>query len=250
VNSPPVLIEGLRKAYGDAVAVDGLDLTVGAAEVFGLLGRNGAGKTTTIETMVGLLRPDAGRIRVLGLDPQRDSLRLKQRIGVQLQEAVFHPSMRLGEALDFLGGFYLRRAATSHLLDRVGLAPEARSMFGRLSGGQRRRFLLAVALLGEPELLVLDEPTAGLDAHARADLWATVRDVRAEGRTVLLATHHLEEAEALCDRVAIIHHGRVLALGTPAEVAALGPPSLESAFLALTAEDSTRRRASHAGDTR
>jgi ABC-2 type transport system ATP-binding protein len=173
---------------------------------------------------------------VLGLDPLRDGLRLKARIGVQLQEAVFHAHVRLAEGLEFLGRFYLRQVPVRVLLERVGLAGQAGTAYGRLSGGQRRRFLLAVALLGQPELLVLDEPTAGLDVHARHGLWALIREARAEGRTVLLATHHLEEAEALSDRVAIIHKGRLRAIGTPAEVAALGPPTLESAFLALTGD--------------
>ncbi len=229
-------VEGLCRRYGRVVALDGLDLGVRTGEVFGLLGRNGAGKTTTIETLVGLQRPDAGRTRVLGLDPLREGLLLKQRIGVQLQEAVFHPYLKLGEALEFLGGFYPRRAETRRLLARTGLADQAAVMYGQLSGGQRRRFLLAIALVGEPELLILDEPTAGLDAHARADLWALIREARAGGRTVLLATHHLDEAESLCDRVAIIHHGRLLAQGAPSEVVGGGHARLEAAFLALTSD--------------
>ncbi len=231
---PSIEISGLRKRYGSVVALDGLDLVVRHGEVYGLLGRNGAGKTTAIETMVGLLRPDAGSIRVLGLDPHRDNLNLRRRIGVQLQEEVFNPYMRLAEALMFLGSFYPRRAAIPVLLDRVGLTSEAARMYGRLSGGQRRRFLLALALVGEPELVVLDEPTAGLDAHARQALWGMIRDLKAQGRTVLLATHHLEEAQALCDRVAIVHRGRVIATGPPAEVAAMGRGGLEGVFLALT----------------
>lgn len=231
-----VEIAGLRKRYGRVVAVDGLDLSVRAGETFGLLGRNGAGKTTTIEAAVGLLRPDEGTIRVLGLDPQRDGLRLRQRIGVQLQEPVFHPYMRLGEALRFLGSFYHRRAHVRDLLDSVGLAAEGDRMYGQLSWGQRRRFLLALALVGEPDLIVLDEPTAGLDAHARRETWAIVQGARAAGRTVVVATHNFEEAQHLCDRVAIIHHGRLLALGTPDEVGRMGPSGLEGAFLALTSD--------------
>lgn len=229
-----VEIVGLRKRYGPVVALNGLDLSVGQGEVYGLLGRNGAGKTTTVEAMVGLLRPDAGAVRVLGLDPHRDGLRLRRRIGVQLQEETFNPYMRLAEALMFLGSFYPRRADVPVLLERVGLTSEATRMYGQLSGGQRRRFLLALALVGEPELVVLDEPTAGLDVHARQALWGLIKDLRDQGRTVLLATHHLEEAQALCDRVAIVHHGRVVASGTPAEIAGMGPGGLEAVFLSLT----------------
>lgn len=235
-DAAAIQVEGLCRRYGRVVALDGLDLEVGTGEVFGLLGRNGAGKTTTIETLVGLQRPDAGRTRVLGLDPHKEGLRLKQRIGVQLQEAVFHPYLKLGEALEFLGAFYPRRVETRRLLARTGLTGQAGMMYGQLSGGQRRRFLLALALVGEPELLVLDEPTAGLDAHARQDLWALIREARAEGRTVLLATHHLDEAESLCDRVAVLHHGRLLAQGTPSEVVGQGHACLEAAFLALTCD--------------
>lgn len=231
-----IQIEGLRRQYGPVVAVDGLDLEVRIGEVFGLLGRNGAGKTTTIETLVGLQRPDAGRVRVLGLDPLRGGLRLKQRIGVQLQEATFHPYARVEEALEFLGGFYPRRAEMRLLLERVGLASQCRQSYGQLSGGQRRRFLLALALVGEPELIVLDEPTAGLDAHARQELWALIREARAGGRTVLLATHNLDEAAMLCDHVAIIHFGRLRALGAPAEIVGSGRAGLEAAFLELTAD--------------
>lgn len=227
-------VEGLCRRYGRVTALDRLSLEVGTGEVFGLLGRNGAGKTTTIETLVGLQRPDSGRARVLGLDPHKEGLRLKQRIGVQLQEAVFHPYLKLGEALEFLGSFYTRRVEAPRLLARTGLTTEAGMMYGQLSGGQKRRFLLALALVGEPELLILDEPTAGLDAHARADLWALIREARAEGRTVLLATHHLDEAESLCDRVAIIHHGRLLASGAPSEVAGGSHVRLEETFIALT----------------
>lgn len=236
VASAAIQVEGLVRRYGRVVALDRLDLEVGTGEVFGLLGRNGAGKTTTIETLVGLQQPDAGRTRVLGLDPLEEGLLLKQRIGVQLQEAVFHPYLKLGEALEFLGTFYPRRVETSRLLARTGLTSQAGMMYGQLSGGLRRRFLLALALVGEPELLVLDEPTAGLDAHARQDLWALIREARAEGRTVLLATHHLDEAESLCDRVAIIHQGRLLAQGTPSEVAGQDHTCLEAAFLALTCD--------------
>lgn len=229
-------IVGLRKRYGHVAAVDGVDLRVGTGEVYGLLGRNGAGKTTTIEIMVGLQRPDAGSVRVLGLDPHRDGLRLRRRLGVQLQEAVFNPYMRLAEALRFLGSFYPSPVDASLLLDRVGLSAEGRAMYGHLSGGQRRRFLLAVALVGGPDLVVLDEPTAGLDVHARHELWALIKDLRGQGRTVLLATHHLEEAQALCDRVAIIHRGRVLVEGAPGDIAGARPGGLEAAFLALTGD--------------
>ncbi len=227
-------VEGLRRRYGSVVALDGLDLEVKEGEVFGLLGRNGAGKTTTIEILVGLQRPDAGRARVLGLDPRGGALGLRRRIGVQLQEAVFHPYLRLGEALEFLGGFYPRRIEAHRLLARTGLGDRSAAMYGQLSGGQRRRFLLALALVGDPELLILDEPTAGLDAHARRDLWDLIHEARACGRTVLLATHHLDEAESLCDRVAIIHRGRVLAQGTVAALARAGRGGLEETFLELT----------------
>lgn len=237
-RSGAVIVEivGLQRRYPGVVAVDGLDLSVREGEIFGLLGRNGAGKTTTIETMLGLQRPDAGTVRVFGMDPHRDSLRVRQRVGAQLQEPVFHSHMRLAEALRFLAGFYERRADVHSLLEMVGLAAEGDRMYGHLSGGQRRRFLLALALLGDPDLIVLDEPTAGLDAHARQAVWALVREARGAGRTVILATHHLEEAQALCDRVAIIHRGRLLVSGTVQEVARPGPSGLEATFLALTAD--------------
>ncbi len=231
-----VEIRGLRVCYGPLVAVDGLDLDVRPGEILGLLGRNGAGKTTTIETMVGLQRGCEGSVRVLGMDPWRDALLLRQRIGVQLQEPVFHPYLGLLEALELLGSFYQRRPDPLRLLEGVGLASQARARFGQLSGGSRRRFLLALAMVGDPDLIVLDEPTAGLDPHARQGLLALVRESRAQGRTVMLATHHLEEARLLCDRVAVLHKGRLRALGAPVEFCRRTGGDFESAFLALTGE--------------
>ncbi len=216
--TPAIEVAELEKRYGDIVAVDGLSLTVGAGEVFGLLGPNGAGKTTTVEILEGYRRPDAGAVHVLGLDPIGDGPRLRPRIGVMLQDGGLYPGVRPLEALELFAAFYDDPDDPERLLDVVGLADTGRTVVRRLSGGQQQRLSLALALIGRPSLVFLDEPTAGMDPRARVTTWELVREVRAGGTTVVLTTHAMDEAEQLCDRLAIIDHGRLMACGTPAEL--------------------------------
>lgn len=215
-NSDVVTVRGLKKAYGGRVVVDDLDLDVAAGEVVGLIGANGAGKTTTVECLQGLRRPDAGQVRVLGLDPVRDADRLRPRVGAQLQDSALPDRLRVGEAVRLFarqGG-----ARGEQLLERFGLAERRRSPFAGLSGGERQRLFLVLALLNAPELVVLDELTQGLDPAARREVWAAVAQLRDGGTTVLLVTHELAEAEVLCGRVVAMRAGRVLDAGTPAEL--------------------------------
>ncbi len=216
--TPAIEVSELEKRYGDVRAVDGLHLSVEAGEVFGLLGPNGAGKTTTVEILEGYRRPDRGRVRVLGLDPIRDGTRLRPQIGVMLQEGGLYPGVRPLEALTLYAAFYEHPADPEALLERVGLEASRRTVVRRLSGGQQQRLSLALALVGRPSLVFLDEPTAGMDPHARATTWELLRDLRADGVTVLLTTHAMDEAEQLCDRVGIIDGGRLVTSGTPAEL--------------------------------
>jgi len=208
----------LEKRYGATRAVNGVTLTVATGEVFGLLGPNGAGKTTTVEILEGYRRPDAGTARVLGFDPVRDGAQLRPRIGVMLQEGGLAPGLRPLEALRLFASFYDRPDDPQRLLDLVGLGDAGRTLVRRLSGGQRQRLSLALALVGRPDVLFLDEPTAGMDPHARATTWGLVRELRDSGVTIMLTTHAMDEAEQLCDRVAIVDHGRVVASGTPREL--------------------------------
>lgn len=217
-NSELVSIENLRKRYGSLEALRGISFQIKKGEVFGLLGPNGAGKTTTIEILEGLRQPDAGTAMVCGLDPTRQSFALKQRIGAQLQATVLPDKIRVEEALALFASFYQRTASLEMLLERFGLADKRRTFFEHLSGGQKQRLALALALVNDPELVLLDEPTAGLDATLRRDIYALIEQFRQERRTVLMTTHYIEEAERLCDRVAIIDHGLLIALGTPREL--------------------------------
>jgi ABC-2 type transport system ATP-binding protein len=217
-HAPLVRAENLRKRYGDVEALRGINLEIHRGEVFGLLGPNGAGKTTTIEIIEGLRQPDSGWVTVCGLDPTRQSQALKERIGAQLQATVLPDKMRVEEALDLFASFYNRRVACSDLLKRFGLADKRKAYFDTLSGGQKQRLALALALVNDPELVLLDEPTSGLDAMVRRDIYSLIAQLRSERRTVLLTTHYIEEAERLCDRVAIVDRGRVVALGTPREL--------------------------------
>ena len=215
-----VAVEGLVKHYphpdgGTFAAVDGIDLTVARGEVFGILGPNGAGKTTTLEIVEGLTRADAGRVRVLGIDPQDDLVGVQRRIGVQLQSSAYFEFLRLGELLDLFGGFYPKRLDTDDLLARVGLTEKRNALVGELSGGQAQRFSIVAALVNDPEVVFLDEPTTGLDPQARRSVWEVIRGLADEGRTVILTTHYMEEAEALADRIAVIDHGRIAAIDTP-----------------------------------
>ena len=211
-------VEELVKRYGDVLAVDHLSLSVERGEIFGLLGPNGAGKTTTLEIVEGLQRPDSGRVNVLGLDGATRSREIKARTGVQLQASSYYEYLTLSEILSLLGSFYPRRLPPVELLELVGLADKARRRIQQLSGGEQQRFALAASLVNDPELVILDEPTTGLDPVSRRDLWALVRQVRQRGATVIVTTHYMEEAEEHCDRLAIINHGRLLASGAPREL--------------------------------
>jgi ABC-2 type transport system ATP-binding protein len=220
VPAPAIEIRDLRKVYGATTAVDGLTLAVQPGEVFGLLGPNGAGKTTTVEILEGYRRSDGGDVRVLGLDPVRDGAQLRRRIGVMLQDGGVYPGIRPLEALRLFASYYDDADDPERLLDLVGLRDAAGTTARRLSGGQRQRLSLALALVGRPAVAFLDEPTAGMDPHARATTWDVVRSLRGSGATVLLTTHAMDEAESLCDRVAIIDRGRLVALGPPRQLAA------------------------------
>jgi ABC-2 type transport system ATP-binding protein len=220
---PAIRCRGLVKRYGDVVAVDGLDLDVYRGECFGLLGPNGAGKTTTIEILEGLIWPDAGEVEVLGRRWGRHARELRERLGIQLQETLLSDKLSVVEILRLFRSFYREGRSVDDVLRLVELESKRDAWFGKLSGGQKQRLAVACALVGRPELLFLDEPTTGLDPQSRRQLWALVGRFRAEGGTVLLTTHYMEEAEALCDRVAIVDRGRVIALGAPRElVASLG----------------------------
>jgi ABC-2 type transport system ATP-binding protein len=212
---PVVEIEHLKKSYGDVRAVDDVSFEVFRGEIFGFVGPNGAGKTTTIECAEGLRRPDGGRVRVLGLDPAADGYRLKERLGIQLQQAALPPQMKVREALTLFAAFYPQAEDADPLLARMGLEDKRNARFDRLSGGQKQRLFIALALINKPELIVLDELTTGLDPQSRRAMWDLVRAIRDSGRTVVLTTHFMEEAERLCDRVAIIDRGRLVALDTP-----------------------------------
>jgi ABC-2 type transport system ATP-binding protein len=213
-----VKVDGLRKNYGATVAVDGISFQVKEGEIFGMVGPNGAGKTTTIECLEGLRKPDAGTVRVLGVDPQHDSQTLRERTGMQLQQSNLPERMKVWEALDLYASFYPKAADWKELLVQLGLEEKRNTAFSKLSGGQKQRLFIALALLPDPQLVFLDELTTGLDPQARHAIWDMVRDVRARGKTVLLTTHFMEEAERLCDRVAILDHGKIVALDTPAEL--------------------------------
>lgn len=210
-----VSVRNLSKRYGSVCAVDGLAFDVEAGELLGILGPNGAGKTTAIECLEGLRRPDSGTVRVLGLDPWTAGPVLRQRIGVQLQSSALPLRLKVAEALDLFSSFYQRRVPALPLLERLGIADKQDASFAHLSGGQKQRLFIALALLNDPEVVFLDELTTGLDPQARHAMWELVLDIRARGKTVLLTTHFMEEAERLCDRVAIIDHGRIVALDSP-----------------------------------
>jgi ABC-2 type transport system ATP-binding protein len=217
-RAPVIVVRDIRKAYGDVRAVDGVSFDVQAGEIFGLLGPNGAGKTTTMEMLEGLTKPDSGDLLVLGLDVTRHASAIKERIGVQLQTAALYPQLQVAEVIDLFGTFYERRLPTGRLLDDLDLREKQAAQTKNLSGGQRQRLSVALALVNDPELVFLDEPTTGLDPAARRGLWDLILGLKAEGRSVLMTTHYLEEAEAICDRVAIMDHGRILDIGTADEL--------------------------------
>jgi ABC-2 type transport system ATP-binding protein len=213
-------VRNLRKAYQDVVAVDGLDLEVFAGECFGLLGPNGAGKTTTIEICEGLNTPDAGEVVVLGRRWGPDDGELRERLGISLQETQFSEKLTVAETVDLFRSFYRNGTPAESVTAMVQLGEKAQSRVGALSGGQKQRLALACALVGDPELLFLDEPTTGLDPQSRRQLWGLIEGFKSAGRSILLTTHYMEEAERLCDRVAIVDHGKMIALGTPRELIA------------------------------
>lgn len=240
--SEPVLqLDGVVKSFGDTTAVDGLDLVVERGQVLALLGPNGAGKTTTVEMCEGFQRPDAGTVRVFGLDPVTASAQVRSRIGVMLQGGGAYPGSKAGEMLDLVAAYSADPLDPAWLLCELGLTDAARTPYRRLSGGQQQRLALACALVGRPELVFLDEPTAGLDAQARLMVWELIDALRRDGVTVLLTTHLMDEAEELADRLVIIDHGRVVADGTPHELTHRGaaghlrfsaPPNLDPTGLA------------------
>ena len=217
-DEPVVRVRGLTKRYGDVQAVAGIDFDVARGEVFGLLGPNGAGKTTTVEILEGLRAPDGGEARVLGLDVVRDADALKPRVGVSLQTAALYPKLTVTELIDLFRSFYPRSRSTDELIDALDLGERRHARSQVLSGGQRQRLAVALALVNDPELIFLDEPTTGLDPAARRSLWDLVRTLRRDGKSVLLTTHYMEEAEVLCDRIAIMDHGRILEMGTVGEL--------------------------------
>jgi ABC-2 type transport system ATP-binding protein len=216
--APALAVRALHKRYGDVVAVGGLDLEVHPGECFGLLGPNGAGKTTTIEICEGLLTPDSGDVEVLGRRWSADERELRQLLGIQLQETQLAEKLTVRETVGLFRSFYDRGREPEDVIALVQLEEKSRARVGSLSGGQKQRLALACALVGDPRLLFLDEPTTGLDPQARRQLWELIGELRAGGRTIVLTTHYMEEAERLCDRVAIIDHGRAIALGTPREL--------------------------------
>jgi ABC-2 type transport system ATP-binding protein len=219
-RQPAVEISHLRKTYGTLTAVDDVSFSVAEGEIFGILGPNGAGKTTTVECAIGLRSPDAGTIRLMGLDPLTQRDELHQVVGVQLQSGALPDMLKVGEILDMYRSFYTEPADGAELTNVLGLSEKLGDYYKRLSGGQRQRLSIALALIGNPKVAVLDEMTTGLDPQARRDTWDLIRGVRDRGVTIVLVTHFMEEAERLCDRVALIDSGRLVALDTPARLAA------------------------------
>ena len=217
---PVIEVNHLSKHYGDHVAMQDVSFTVERGEIFGIIGPNGAGKTTTVECIEGLRTPDTGTVRVLGLDPRGDRAELHQRVGAQLQESALPDRMKVWEALDLYSSFYRRPANWETLLKELGLVEKRNTQFTKLSGGQKQRLSIALALVGSPEVAILDELTTGLDPHARRETWDLIEQIRNRGVTVVLVTHFMEEAERLCDRVAVVNGGRIVALDTPAGLVA------------------------------
>jgi ABC-2 type transport system ATP-binding protein len=218
MNNSTLQVENLVKRYGDVEAVRGVSFNVEEGEVFGLLGPNGAGKTSTIEIMEGLRTPDSGRVSVCGLDPQKNPQELKHQIGAALQSTSLPDKLRVIEALRLFASFYRRHRNPEELLKRFGLEEKRNTFYNQLSGGQKQRLALAMALINDPKVLFFDEPTAGLDPQVRREIYDIIEELRREKKTIVMTTHYIEEAERLCDRVAIVDHGTVIALGTPREL--------------------------------
>lgn len=223
-------VNGLRKAYGGKPAVDGVSFTVEEGEIFGILGPNGAGKTTTVECVEGLRVPDSGTVRVAGLDPVSDHRQVTQLLGAQLQESELQQKLTVREALELYSAFYPQPADWRPLATRLGLEPKLSTRFAKLSGGQKQRLFIALALIGGPRVVVLDELTTGLDPRARRDTWSLIEEIRDSGVTVLLVTHFMEEAQRLCDRIAVIDRGKVAALDTPSGLIARSAASTVISF--------------------
>jgi len=213
-----VEVDKLVKNYGSLRAVDGISFYINRGEIFGLLGPNGAGKTTTVEIMEGLRKPDGGKVSISGLDPQKNDFGLKQIMGVQLQKSAMEERIKAREALQLFGSYYKKSISPDELLDLVGMGDKKNTFFARLSGGQQQRLSLAIALVNDPQMIFLDEPTTGLDAQARRSIWDIIKKLRAQNKTLLMTTHYIEEAEFLCDRVAIIDYGKIISEGTPREL--------------------------------
>jgi ABC-2 type transport system ATP-binding protein len=217
-GEPVIRVADLKKYYGDVKAVDGISFEVARGEVFGMLGPNGAGKTTTIEVLEGLREPDSGAVEVLGLDVCKHPESIKQRIGVQLQSVALYPRLTVKELLDLFGTFYAKSVPTKQVIDALDLGERTNARSMNLSGGQQQRLSIALALVNDPELLFLDEPTTGLDPQARRSLWDLIKGLKAQGKSIMLTTHYMEEAAELCDRVAIMDHGHILEMGTVQEL--------------------------------
>ncbi|TDB99594.1 ABC transporter ATP-binding protein [Micromonospora fluostatini] len=228
--TPVIEVTNLHKRYGDLVAVQDVSFSVATGEVFGVLGPNGAGKTTTVECVAGLRVPDGGGVSVLGADPRRDADRLRQQVGVQLQESQLPDRLRVAEALQLYASFYRNPADPDRLIEELGLGAKRDTPYKKLSGGQKQRLSIALALVGNPKIAILDELTTGLDPQARRETWGLIERVRDRGVTIVLVTHFMEEAERLCDRVAVIDSGRVVALDTPAGLVATVAPEQRVRF--------------------
>ena len=227
-------VNNLIKKYGDVKAVDGVSFTVSKGEVFGILGPNGAGKTTTVEMIEGLRKPDSGSIKVCNIDALKESRRIKEIIGVQLQATSIYENISVKEAIDLFGGYYKKPVPTEQIMAEVSLVDKSKSRIGSLSGGQKQRLCVGLALVNDPEVLFLDEPTTGLDPQARHNIWSIVEKLRDRGKTIIMTTHYMEEAEHLCQRLAIIDRGKIIALGTPESL-------VDSAGLETSIEFSTSR---------
>lgn len=228
---PTIEVQNLVKTYGDVRAVDGIGFSVDEGEVFGFLGPNGAGKTTTVEILEGYRRPDQGEVTVLGLDPFRDGHELRERVGILLQSTSLYPDLSVAELVGLFSGYYRNTLEPDTLVSAMGLDEKRGARYGDLSGGQRQRLALILAFINDPHLLFLDEPTAGLDPQSRQAVWEWMTQARRKSRTVFLTTHHIEEAEQLCDRVAIVDHGKIIALDTPRRLMAELDNGQKIAFL-------------------
>ncbi|MFD6753422.1 MULTISPECIES: ABC transporter ATP-binding protein [Micromonospora] len=234
---PVIEVSHLHKRYGETVAVQDVSFDVAAGEIFGVLGPNGAGKTTTVECVAGLRVPDGGEVSVLGLDPRRDATRLRHLVGVQLQESRLPDRLRVAEALEMYASFYRDPADPAQLIDELGLGEKRNTPYDKLSGGQKQRLSIALALVGNPKIAILDELTTGLDPQARRDTWSLIERVRDRGVTIVLVTHFMEEAERLCDRLAVIDKGRVMALDSPAGLVSAVVPEQRIRFRPSTPLD-------------